>query len=389
MKELLKGRIVALDLLRGFLLCVIVIDHVARFPNPYELLTGRGILWVSAAEGFFIISGLLVGYLYTKRMKTSPRQAAFKIWKRALLLYVLSVLFTLTFTLLAWLMSANSGVKPGFWQGTEAAAFIVNLLTLQYIYGWADFLAYYAQFMLFAPLVVWLVTKRLAWLAIVASLTIWALFREQSFVLGWQVLFMLSIVAGAYLPQLEAWGRQLPNRVQAFSFRTVVASATLLLGGSAILVIALPFAVKHYLLGVSTEPASHVLTLAAVFGEWFNKEALPLPRLLAALLIFTAFYLVFRRYETLLQRKTKGALSALGQQSLFVYCLQAVLVFGINLIVPADINMITSTFLTTVVLAVLYIGARIRSRFSVRLWQIAFKQRIKKLLPSYKLEPEE
>lgn len=388
MKNALSKRIIALDLLRGFLLAVIAIDHVARFPNPYELFTGRGILWVSAAEGFFIISGLLVGYLYVKRMKTSPRQTTLKIWKRAALLYALSLFWTLSFTLCAWLMQGNTGLKPGVWHG-DMATFWIDFLSLRYVYGWADFLAYYAQFMLVAPLVVWLITKRLTWLAVAVSVTMWALFREQSFALGWQILFMLAIVAGAYLPRLEAWGRQLPRRVRAFSFHTVVSSAILLLSISATAVIALPFALKYQVLGIFTEPVSQMLTAVSAINGWFNKETLPLPRLLAALLVFVAFYLVFRRHETVLHRKTKGILSVLGQRSLFVYCLQAVLVFGINLVVPTDINIIASTFLTTVVLALLYIGTQIRGRFTMHLRLPGLKRRIKKLFSNYRFEPEE
>src|SRR5262245_56218398 len=50
----------ALDLLRGYLLCVILVDHIHWFPSLFEPLTGCGQLWASAAEGFLLISGFLV-----------------------------------------------------------------------------------------------------------------------------------------------------------------------------------------------------------------------------------------------------------------------------------------------------------------------------------------
>jgi hypothetical protein len=56
-------RILSLDLLRGFFLIVIMIDHVELYPNGWDFLTGKGRLWVSAAEGFFFMSGLLIGMI--------------------------------------------------------------------------------------------------------------------------------------------------------------------------------------------------------------------------------------------------------------------------------------------------------------------------------------
>ena len=43
-------RVVALDLLRGYFLFVMIIDHLGRFPGLFDLLTGRDKMWVSAAE---------------------------------------------------------------------------------------------------------------------------------------------------------------------------------------------------------------------------------------------------------------------------------------------------------------------------------------------------
>jgi len=66
------GRIQELDLLRGYFIAVILIDHIQRWPSFYTYLTGQGRLWVSAAEGFFIISGLLIGYLRGYKARHHP-----------------------------------------------------------------------------------------------------------------------------------------------------------------------------------------------------------------------------------------------------------------------------------------------------------------------------
>ena len=66
------SRMLALDYLRGFFIVIIVIDHLWRWPNMFEYVSGRGELWASAAEGFVIISGLLVGYVRGYKNRNQP-----------------------------------------------------------------------------------------------------------------------------------------------------------------------------------------------------------------------------------------------------------------------------------------------------------------------------
>ncbi len=58
-----RKRILTLDILRGGFLVAIIVDHLNQGPSLWYLLTGGGAMWVSPAEGFFAISGILVGYI--------------------------------------------------------------------------------------------------------------------------------------------------------------------------------------------------------------------------------------------------------------------------------------------------------------------------------------
>ena len=112
-------RIHAFDVLRGWCLVVISSDHLGRFPSVFDPFTGRGLLWVSAAEGFFFISGALVGIVRGRSMKRSGLQAAAgELWRRARKLYIASVILTLTFTGLGyWLgLEGFDGLKGGLAQ---------------------------------------------------------------------------------------------------------------------------------------------------------------------------------------------------------------------------------------------------------------------------------
>src|SRR5438105_10501736 len=91
-------RIAALDIIRGFFLVVILINHIELYPSGFDYFTGRGRLFVSAAEGFFFMSGLLVGIVYKRRLHLGMKFITVKMWRRALQLYIGSVILTLLFT---------------------------------------------------------------------------------------------------------------------------------------------------------------------------------------------------------------------------------------------------------------------------------------------------
>ena len=54
-------RILTFDLMRGWFLLAITINHIAFFPNGLGWISGRGGLYVTTAEGFFLVSGIVLG----------------------------------------------------------------------------------------------------------------------------------------------------------------------------------------------------------------------------------------------------------------------------------------------------------------------------------------
>ncbi len=167
-------RIAAFDILRGFFLCVIIIDHLYLFPNAFQIITGLGQLWVSAAEGFFIISGILVGYLYYTRPLV-------RVLQRAIKLGVLAVLISLIFQI---------------WNA----------------HSLADYLSYYAIFLAITPVVFFVLKKFGPWTTIALSLAVWCL-RGNNVYLAWQALFVSGTVAGTMweklIPKIENYKRVL------------------------------------------------------------------------------------------------------------------------------------------------------------------------------------
>src|SRR4051812_29936590 len=56
-----KDRVVALDYFRGICILIILLSHSAQFSYPIAYLSGMGLLWTSAAEMFFLLSGITLG----------------------------------------------------------------------------------------------------------------------------------------------------------------------------------------------------------------------------------------------------------------------------------------------------------------------------------------
>ena len=93
MQKISSKRIVTFDLLRGFFILVIIIDHLQRWPGITDWITGQGRLWVSAAEGFILISGIMIGLIRGYKDSSLPLAVVTKkLWTRAFILYIWSVI---------------------------------------------------------------------------------------------------------------------------------------------------------------------------------------------------------------------------------------------------------------------------------------------------------
>lgn len=353
-----RGRIQALDLLRGAFLIEIIANHIPWAPSIYMLLGGGGRLPASAAEGFFTISGLLVGYLYAPKILQNTWTITKKLWKRAALLYVLSTLFTLIFA--AWATLDPLHAKwPGVYGGTMSEL-LYQTFTLQYVYGWADFLARYAVFMFVAPLAVWLVAKHRGWLVAGVAVGLWAWLRHTNIFQPystWQVVFMLGIVAGYYLPHLEQSYYSLKKRTQNILFGGIVGATLVSYFAFIVIIIALPYLAGH---SIAAEGAKQGIL------QYFDKDTLDPARLLLGALWFTGFYMLFRRFEHGISRYTLGVLEVFGRQSLFVYGLHAFILFAIGMYSPppAGHGVVANTIVTTLVLAAIYYAAAYRRWFT-------------------------
>ena len=352
-----KKRLTTLDFLRGYFLFVIIVDHVELYPGGFDFLTGRGRLWVSAAEGFFFISGLLVAYIYRKKFRKGTNFGWIwrKMWSRAAQLYICAVALTLLFTYWA-VASGDTSIKYGLPAVIHWPQIITDTLTLQYSFGWADFLPHYVIFLLAAPFVFYLLLKGKWWVVVPASIAIWTQRGQEGFDLAWQTIFFGGMIIGFYWDTLREWLATLAPSRQTILRRSVYTAA-----GATFVVSYL----SVYLLSeLNAHSAALPAWLAAVTAQWdqantyvwqfLEKWTMEPGRIITFMLWFAALYMLCEKHEATIKRVTRGAFETLGRNSLFVYGLHALVIFVLHLALRGHTNFWQNALITAGVLAVIW-----------------------------------
>src|SRR5947209_13307129 len=230
--EAASKRDLRVDLLRGFCIFAMVVDHFGGDSWLYAV-TGGNRFYVSAAEGFIFISGFVMGQAYrSKRDRAGLPAAMGEALLRARTLYIATVALTLIFSCLYLYTDIALWTGRDFGLGIDSPQEItVAALTLHYTYHGTDILAMYTLLLLAAPLVLLLVSvgdwywvlcvSWLWWLAYQfypeeASIP-WYIRHGENFPLAaWQVLFVTGQVLGFYRRELTEW-LQRWRRVRVFT----------------------------------------------------------------------------------------------------------------------------------------------------------------------------
>jgi enterochelin esterase-like enzyme len=244
-----------LDLLRGFCVFAMIVDHVGGASWLYALTGGNRAI-VSAGEGFVFLSGLVAGLVYSRKMLRSGLTATtWALLRRARLLYIMTVSMTLAFVGLASFTSLQLWVDRSSGLGAESwQQILVGTLTLRYAYHGSDILAIYTILLAISPLVFFLLRAGHARWVLAGSWILWAGYALFPSVLhmwdiqnaryfplaAWQMLFITGLVLGHSVVTAEQRG---PVRWSS-AVRVAapwIALATLLLAGVAWMRVFNPF----------------------------------------------------------------------------------------------------------------------------------------------------
>lgn len=326
------GRIEALDYLRGYFIIVIVIDHVYRWPSLLALITGQGQLWSNAADGFLIISGLLVGYIRGFKERAKPLQdVAAKLFKRALMLYGWSVLLTLLFYALYWSFSYQALLPDAETARGDWLRLIIDSLTLEQAHTWIYYLHLYAIFMAAAIIILWLLRHHLAWVAVLASLAGLVLGTQLgSEWLQKQPLFLLPAVAGYYLEDIQHWVISLRERALA------VLKVSIFSLFCFSLLVSVVWAFAPELLNTSVTQAINTL---------FTRTPISLGTLLIAFAWFIGLFAVFQALLPFIKKYLGWLVLPFGTRSLAAYIIHPVPILFFSLFLPLGQNIWVNTLI--------------------------------------------
>lgn len=369
-KKVKNPRIIALDLLRGYFLVSIILNHLQWYPNALDWIALRGSLFVSAAEGFFMISGILLGIVRGRNLADQPfRVSALLILKRGLKLYITAVILMLCFTLIGWFFMDNAGLKPGIRPIDQPFSEILfGAFGLQYLYGWADFLRLYAIFLIATPFALWLLRKGKWYVVAITSCAVWALFpiahtytnnsAELLMPLSWQLIFFAGLIVGFHWIDLQDWWKRQSHKLKRYIGIPVLVIAAITLVINALLLIAI---------ATGLLPETVRLLYDTHLAVTFNKEALTIPRIILFGLWFTLGLTIFMRYEKKIAQWFGWILLPFGMNSLYVYILHAIILFFAHLIIAPGIggNIIVNFFGSIIILGIILFAVRKRFLFKI------------------------
>lgn len=354
-----SSRIVALDLMRGYFLIAILLDHLMFFPNGLDWLSGQGKLFVSAAEGFFFISGLVLGIVRGRKLVQKPFSFVAKLLiKRGWQLYLTAVVLFFIFTFIGWLFIDNPGLKPGIRPIDQSFLEIVwGALTFEYIYGWADYLRLYAIYMFISPIAMWLLRQNKWYIVLTLSLLSWLYFPysplstgELSQVFSWQLIFFGGMTLGYHLTTVRDWWRGRTEQFRHIVTATIVSVAAITM--------ILNFTIT--VLGTALFGEQTTTSILSVISPYFEKNRLPLIRIGLFLIWFTGGYWLFRRYEQPIRRWLGWLLELFGTHSLYVYTIEAFVIFFIHLLIaPGSATSIPVNFCLSIIsIALVWLATR-------------------------------
>lgn len=362
-------RIFELDLIRGFFICVIILDHMQRWPSPFTYVTGEGRLWVTAAEGFFIISGLLIGYLRAYKQANVPlMELSKKLWKRGAMLWIWSVIITFFVVSLTVLLPGDGAMMPKLPNAEQVVSlpvYVWNVISQQYASDWIYFLRMYAVVLAITPGFLWLL-RRGQWYvaALVMALAYGSTiaFGLEEAVLQWQLLFFGAAFLGWKFEAILAWFANHPKL--RYTFMVSLMSATLAT------MTASYFFVHGW--NVVEAPQGFIsrdqyIDYRAILDPLFTNNPMTIWRILLAFIWFGGVLSLFHIVKRPLQRVLGWLFMEFGQYSLTAYCLQAILLgFAVTFIPISD-----SQYINFAVSCLLLVG----------FWGIMKLPLVKKVLP--------
>lgn len=364
-----------LDLMRGFVIPLLFASHFEFFSMLMYIGWERlGV--VSTAEIFVILSGIVVGMVYGKKIKQDGLAAAMPpLIKRSVELYRISVVMILLVAVIRYIPWIDSSIITTFYdaplnqtyqlypdKNADFSVMISKALLLQI--GPHQFQVigmYVVLFILVTPFVFFMLTRQRVSLLLGISWVVYAIHYgapyqslrptgaqfEYAFpLMAWQLVYVHGLVVGYYKQDILAFFRSLLG--------TWLIRVSLLLSLGFMLLTwnhPLPHIPQWIALNIIPAETFHYLS-----NEYFSKNKIGIGRLLNVVVLFISIYTLLTLCWQPLNRALGWFFIPLGQASLYVFFIHIFLLLAImNTPLPGYHNFWINTAMHLGLLALVWI----------------------------------
>jgi hypothetical protein len=314
-----SSRDLRLDMLRGFCVFAMIADHVGG-ASFVHAVSGAGEYFVSAAEGFVVLSGFVMGLVYRGIIDREGLQAGIKkALQRSWTLYKLTVAITIIFAIQLALYSYDFGPFDGW------PRFIADVVTLRQTVYLGDIPLIYTLLLAAGAGALWLLaTRRTAWLLGGSGLLWlayqvspewadqlpWPIANNTMFHFSaWQVYFIGALALGYHRQVVARWFDRLPK-------------GPLFLLSASIFGLMLHL---HLSGGAQLPDFFQSDDVRDRLASWFVKGGAGPLRVLSGALTFSFAFLFVSWFWQPLQRALAWLLVPLGQNALYAYAVHVLL----------------------------------------------------------------
>lgn len=343
------NRDLIIDSIRGLAVLSFIANHIEVF-SAYSLLFWERVGVVSGAEGFVLLSGVVIGTTYKGLvMELGWRAAILKLLRRAAQLWrvnvvvifvvaLLSVLHVNVREIVAYIDHDDAGQVYSLYPepGTPPVAWVMLALRLKIGPAQIQILGLYVCLLLLTPLALFLMSKRrtlvmlaFSWLTYLCyqwhPIKVTGCMFEDAFpLMAWQLLYFHGQAIGYYRQDVFDFVRSPKGR---FALGIVgVLGVTFWFWALNAPDIVIPRFAKFTLIS----PALYT----QVYGKFMIKSSLGILRVLDDFCVFTLLYALQARCWRSFDQVLGWLLVPLGQASLYVFIVHVFFIAFIGSVVP-------------------------------------------------------
>jgi len=376
------SRDLRLDFLRGLIMLVVIIVHMEYF-SLLSMFAWERIGYVSSAEGFVALSGIVLGIVYKKRLlREGFKNSSLKLWKRSFQLYRVNLFIILSIALLRELPFINMfevthwapiAAKDQIYQlyppvTTSWVEIIQQALLLDIGPHQFQVIGLYVGLIAISPLVLYaLYRQKTMWVIAVSCSLLWinqslqiritgAAFEWAFPTLTWQFLFISGLITGYHNETILEYISGCKNKALIL-FASFVCLIFLFLALNNPNAVFWPW---HTFSSIDSADQHEI------YMAWFQKSTLGLGRVFNIIALFIVFYYALSHYWVPINKALGWLLIPLGQASLYVFILH---IYFIILISNSSLEEYDSFFINTAIHAstILIIWAMVKRQILFRI----------------------